>query len=125
MGCVGPCGKLTYWSFILIPILELQHTPLPRNVVNQGAYTNSSSFHYFHLGLIVESIKELGGVLVCVICFVQTSINCFECLFRIINYYAITIFMDLSIYQMFTKFNYLCVTRMYVISLTCHITITR
>jgi hypothetical protein len=29
--------------------------------VNQGVYPNSSSFHCFHLGLIIEFIKELGG----------------------------------------------------------------
>jgi hypothetical protein len=48
-------------SLAIIPIPELQHTPLPRNVVNQEAYLNSLSFYYFHFGFIVESIKELRG----------------------------------------------------------------
>jgi hypothetical protein len=36
----------------------------PQNVVNQGTYPNSLSLCCFHLRLIVESIKELGGALV-------------------------------------------------------------
>jgi hypothetical protein len=34
----------------------------PQNVANQRTYPNSLSFRYFHLGLTIESIKELEGV---------------------------------------------------------------
>jgi hypothetical protein len=34
--------------------------------MNQGVYPNSLSFHCFHFGLKVKSIKELGGMLVMV-----------------------------------------------------------
>jgi hypothetical protein len=33
----------------------------PRSVTSHGTYPNSSSFHCFHLRLVVESIKELRG----------------------------------------------------------------
>jgi hypothetical protein len=37
-------------------------TPLyPRSAMSQGVYPNSLSFRCFHVGLVVESIKELGG----------------------------------------------------------------
>ncbi len=32
-----------------------------RSATSQGAYLNSSSFHYVHLGLTFESMKELGS----------------------------------------------------------------
>jgi hypothetical protein len=32
--------------------------------MSQGEYPNSLSFCCFHFGLVVESIKELGGALV-------------------------------------------------------------
>ncbi len=51
-----------------------------------------------------------------VICFVQTFIHCFDYLLRIVNYYVITIFVDLAIYQVIAELNYLCIIRMYVIS---------
>jgi hypothetical protein len=33
----------------------------PRSATSQGACPNSLSFHCYHLGFVVESIKELGG----------------------------------------------------------------
>jgi hypothetical protein len=43
------------------PIPELQHFPLPPKCCERRSVPNSFSFCYLHLGLTIESIKELGG----------------------------------------------------------------
>jgi hypothetical protein len=44
---------------ILIP--ELQHASLPRSAASQGARLNLSPFIVVTFGLVIKSIKELGG----------------------------------------------------------------
>jgi hypothetical protein len=47
----------------------------PRNVANQGAYSNSSFFHCVHLGFTFESIKELGSASTT---FCQSTRSCMQ-----------------------------------------------
>jgi len=60
--CVGSCEWLTHLSFILVPILELQHAPLPpkccepRNVPQIPCPSIVCTF-----GFVIESIHEFGG----------------------------------------------------------------
>jgi hypothetical protein len=59
--------RVSNWclSFFLVPILELQHAPLPfypQSVVSQGACPNYLFFRCFHFKFTFESIKELGSV---------------------------------------------------------------
>jgi len=60
--CVGPCEQLIFLSIFLVPIPEFQHAPLPPEVL-QARERTPILFPsiVFTFGLVVESIKELGG----------------------------------------------------------------
>jgi hypothetical protein len=60
---VGKCEGMTCLSLFLVPIPELQHALLPSKCCEPGSVPQFLTLSLFSpFGLIVESIKEFGGV---------------------------------------------------------------
>ncbi len=79
-----------YRSMWIIDLLVTRPSPHPStpfypcSVASQGMCPNSLSFHCFHLGFTIESIKELGSVSSLVTIWIPYCVNtCWLCFFSI------------------------------------------